>query len=277
MSAHRARVATRLATRAWVLAVGLLVGPVGVVAVASVGRAAAQTGGCVATGSGTSWQVQEPGAGVPTAGIAVGAPGGVGVESVSVPGATGQESANGLPAETSLEFLADQPDPAGQSITASVTTTGPVSGGTFTTYLVNATKSGYLGLVSCPIQSTTPVTPAPITPSTGEPGVPHSVSSSSTDLDPLWYGLIGLGLALILGFVCCHTGKKNGGYCGKDEDEDDGDTGCSPCGWLRWPFGRSDRWDGTYPDWTAPRLDAPELPGFDRGERPSSGAGPDVM
>jgi hypothetical protein len=196
--------------------------------------AAAQTGGCTATGNGTSWVIQEPGPGAPSAGIAVGAPGGANVTALSVTGWTGRLSMNGLPAGTTLEFFANSTYPAGQSFSVNVTTNVPVTSGAFTTYPINSTQSGYLPLVSCPLQisGTGPTTTTTTTPLKRIRLMPHYITSSSDGPEWLWWVLIGTGGTLTVIFFGIHTNRDGSldWLCCDDDDDDEDDDGF--CSWL---------------------------------------------
>ena len=208
------------------------------VALASVPPAAAQTAECRAVGSGTSWVLHEPGTPAVSIGIAVGVPGAT-VTGLTVEGTGGRTSTNNLPPGTSLELFASRTYPPGEPFTVEVTLDRPITQGAFTTNLINETGNGYLPRTFCLIGtggSTTPSTTTGSTTSTTTT-LPKIVPtplrarlvSSSSDIDGLWWGLVALGVVLVVSFIMIHTtGKGSMGMSGCDK-EGEGSDGCDPC------------------------------------------------
>lgn len=263
---------------------GSLLGVVGVacaLATTAAGPAAAQTSGCTASGKGTVWTLNEPGGSEGSAGIAVGVPGAT-VTGLSIQGVTGgRTSTNGLPPGTSLELFTNRTNPPGQPFVVQVMLSQPIVTGVFTTDPINLAQNGYLPPVVCTIQAITTTTTTTTTSTTQpRPVTPVEPLSESTgsDLDWLWWGLVGLGGVLIVSFFLIHTTEKGClgiPWCDK-YDEEGPDDGCDPCwwcdgggpgieqphGWLGGLFARSDevpRGALTYDD--ARHLVSPEGPG----------------
>jgi hypothetical protein len=198
--------------------------------------ARAQTGGCTASGSGTTFVIREPGYPTPSGGIAVGIQGFT-VTGLSVRGTTGHTSTNGLPAGASLEYFSDTPNPAGQPFIVDVMLNQQTKTGFFITYGINAAQNGYFTPVTCPLQAattpTTTTTPPSSAPSSSEPAslppiAPISITTHE-DSDWLWWGLIGLGAVLTVSFFGIHTTRKGCLGIGACDKYDDGDDGCDPC------------------------------------------------
>jgi hypothetical protein len=106
-----------------VVPVAFLVSPAG----AAVGASTGDT--CAATGNGTAYTliITLPGDASGQGGFAFGAAG-VTVTNINIAGDTGTLSTQNLPANTTGQWLMSSPPRPGESITAAVTTTGPVTG-----------------------------------------------------------------------------------------------------------------------------------------------------